>query len=165
MLVQKKTPYHPLCSRDQNTHRPHRQPQTQNFPRTFIGCGLHVSEVINLRRKDLNFDRLTIHIKQSTGSKDRIVMLPSLLIYELTNYRKTTSSVYLFPSNQGGKFTTRTAQEIFTQACTRAKIDKDVSFHILRHSFATYLLEQGTHDELIALGGKYAKMVEVQTGF
>lgn len=108
------------------------------------GCGLRVSEVVALRRRDIDFDRLTIHIKKSKGAQDRIVMLPNSLVDTLHTYRKTTSSIYLLPSNQWGKLTTRTAQEVFKQACQRANITKDVSFHTLRHSFATHLLEQGT---------------------
>lgn len=110
----------------------------------WYGCGLRVSEIINLRRTDIDTDRQIIHIKQSKWSKDRIVMLPTSLVRDLATHRKTTSSLFLFPSNQWGKLTTRSAQEVFKQACKRANITKKVSFHTLRHSFATHLLEQGT---------------------
>ena len=50
---------------------------------------------------------------------------------------------YFFESNRGGKLTERTAQKVFEKALVDAKIEKDATFHSLRHSFATHLLENG----------------------
>jgi integrase/recombinase XerD len=108
------------------------------------GCGLRVSEIVNLKWSDIDSDRNTIHIKLAKGMKDRIVILPWSVLTLLDSHQKSSLSPYVFYSNQWWKITTRTAQAVFTQACKKAQITKKVSFHSLRHSFATHLLEQGT---------------------
>ena len=108
------------------------------------GAGLRVSEVINLKIKDVNFDELMLHIKQGKGRKDRITVFPEKLkadIASLINLRNKND--YVFASERGGKLTTRTAQIIFEKALTTTGVDKDATFHSLRHSFATHLLENG----------------------
>ncbi|MFH0853801.1 MAG: tyrosine-type recombinase/integrase [bacterium] len=108
------------------------------------GAGLRVSEVVSLKVGDINLDELTIHIKQAKGRKDRISILPDKLKNELTNMTsgKTTDD-FVLASEQGGRLTTRTAQKIFSRALSQAGIKKNASFHSLRHSFATHLLENG----------------------
>jgi site-specific recombinase XerD len=106
--------------------------------------GLRVSEAVNLKVKDINLTELTIHIKGAKGNKDRITVFPERLSAEI---RKLTdskeSNVYIFESERGGKITERTAQKVFENAFKNAKIGKDATFHSLRHSFATHLLENG----------------------
>jgi integrase/recombinase XerD len=109
------------------------------------GCGLRVSEVVNIRIKDIDFDRHTITIRQSKWKKDRQIPLPHTLLSKLEIiYNDSWSDDYLFPSQQWWKLTTHSIQLIFHQWCKRIGIKKDVTFHSLRHSFATHLLEQGT---------------------
>jgi integrase/recombinase XerD len=109
------------------------------------GCGLRISEIVNIRWTDIDIDRQTIHIRQAKWKKDRIVILPQSSIESLSNHHHTSwLSPYVFYSNQWWTITTRTAQAVFSQACIRAWITKHVTFHSLRHSFATHLLEQGT---------------------
>jgi len=109
------------------------------------GSGLRVSEVIALKIKDIDFDRMTIHIKQAKGQKDRITILPTKLKNDLTNFmRSKSSNDFVFPSERGGKLTTRTVQKVFSSALVKSGIQKDATFHSLRHSFATHLLENGT---------------------
>lgn len=108
------------------------------------GAGLRVSEVIDLKIKDINLDELMIHIKQAKGQKDRITVFPEKLkadVASLINLRDKDD--YVFASERGGKLTTRTAQIIFEKALAAASIVKDATFHSLRHSFATHLLENG----------------------
>lgn len=109
------------------------------------GAGMRVSEVINLKIKDLELVDLTIHIKGAKGKKDRITVFPKKLVIELEklahNYQ---SNDYVFESDRGGKLTERTAQKVFENALKSAKIKKEATFHSLRHSFATHLLENGT---------------------
>jgi len=108
------------------------------------GAGLRVSEVVNLKIKDINLKELTIHIKNAKGQKDRITLLPEKLIKDLKKIIiKKTNNNFLFESERGGKLTTRTAQKIFENALKISDIKKDASFHSLRHSFATHLLENG----------------------
>jgi site-specific recombinase XerD len=108
------------------------------------GAGLRVSEVIDLKIKDLNLDELTIHIKNSKGQKDRITVLPDKLTKELeTICLNRSSNEPVFISAKKQKLTTRTAQKIFKNALQNSGIPKKASFHSLRHSFATHLLENG----------------------
>jgi len=106
--------------------------------------GLRVSEIINLKIKDINLAELTIHIKDAKGNKDRITVLPEKLT---ENIKKLISNKnfdnYVFASERGGKLTERTAQKVFENALKKAGIKKEATFHSLRHSFATHLLENG----------------------
>jgi len=106
--------------------------------------GLRVSEAINLKVKDICLAELTIHIKDAKGNKDRITLLPEKLI---GNIEKLVASKnlndYVFASERGGQLTERTAQKVFENALLKAGIRKEATFHSLRHSFATHLLENG----------------------
>ena len=108
------------------------------------GTGLRVSEAVNLKVKDINFEELTIHIKQAKGRKDRISVFPEKIKASLQNmlFDKDKND-YVFASERGGKLTTRTAQKVFQNSLKKSYIKKDASFHCLRHSFATHLLENG----------------------
>ncbi len=109
------------------------------------GAGLRVSEVVSLKTGDLDITEKIIHIKQGKGKKDRITIVPEKLVNQLQNLRAgKDQSDYLFTSERGGKLTTRTAQKVFKKALHAAGIHKDATFHSLRHSFATHLLENGT---------------------
>ncbi len=108
-------------------------------------AGMRVSEVISLRVKDIDLDELIIHIKGAKGKKDRITVISELSRYELREFLcDKQSNDFVFESNRGGKYTTRTAQVIFERALKKTRIKKEATFHSLRHSFATHLLEQGT---------------------
>lgn len=108
-------------------------------------CGMRVSEIVNLRVQDFAIDELTVHIKGAKGKKDRISILPEKLkddLHALIAWKQPTD--YVFASNRGGKLTTTSLQKIFRQSAKRAKMTKPATFHSLRHSFATHLLENGT---------------------
>lgn len=108
------------------------------------GAGLRISEAINLRIKDINIGELTIHLKQAKGKRDRITIFPNKIVKKLKMILSEKSkNDFLFESNRGGKLHTRTIQKIFEKAIKSAKIKKDATFHSLRHSFATHLLENG----------------------
>jgi len=107
-------------------------------------AGLRVSEVLSLKIRDIDFDEMTITVRQGKGLKDRLTVLsPKLLggIRALSGGKD--AAAYLFESERGGKLTTSTAQIVFRNALKKAGIQKLASFHSLRHSFATHLLENG----------------------
>lgn len=109
------------------------------------GSGLRVSEVVSLKVQDLDFEELTVHIKQAKGQKDRISVMPESLIDGLKNLvAGKTGNDLVFESERGGELTTRTAQKVFENALRDSGVKKDATFHSLRHSFATHLLENGT---------------------
>lgn len=108
-------------------------------------CGLRVSEVTVLKVSDLDIDELVVHIKGAKGKKDRISILPEKLENDLRNLiAGKNSNDFLFDSNRGGKLTTTSLQKMFRKSLAKAKIKKPATFHSLRHSFATHLLENGT---------------------
>lgn len=108
------------------------------------GAGLRVSEVINLKIKDVNLDELVIHIKGAKGNKDRISIFSEKLISQFKELLGLGNlSGYVFESNRGGKLDQRSAQKVFETALKKAGIKKEATFHSLRHSFATHLLENG----------------------
>ncbi len=108
------------------------------------GSGLRVSEVVNLKVGDIDLDELIIHIKQAKGKKDRITILPKKLKPKLQSWiTGKRANNFLFASKRGGKLTTRTVQKIFQQGLKKSGVKKTATFHSLRHSFATHLLENG----------------------
>lgn len=109
------------------------------------GAGLRVSEVVSLQVQDLDFEELTVHIKLAKGQKDRISVMPESLIDSLKNMvAGKAGNDFVFASERGGKLTTRTAQKVFENSLRESCVKKDATFHSLRHSFATHLLENGT---------------------
>lgn len=104
--------------------------------------GLRVSEVVKLKARDIDLNELTIHVKNAKGKKDRITVFSNKLkpyLKEFINHKK--SNDFLFESNRGGKLTTTSLQKVFVDALKRVGIKKEATFHSLRHSFATHLLE------------------------
>lgn len=110
------------------------------------GAGLRVWEIFYLRVGDINLDQRTIHIKSAKWQKDRITLLPDKIVDEIKTLMEGKSyDDPLFHSEQGGgALTKRSAQHIFQHAMAKAWIQKKATFHSLRHSFATHLLESGT---------------------
>jgi len=108
------------------------------------GAGLRVSETVNLKVADMDLTELTVHIKPAKGQKDRISLIPEKLTKSLSGIISgKRANDFVFASERGGKLTTRTAQKVFEKAIKKAGINKRVTFHSLRHSFATHLLENG----------------------
>jgi site-specific recombinase XerD len=107
--------------------------------------GLRISEVQNLKIKDVDLEELTIHLKNAKGKKDRITVFPEKLKTDFQNLiAGKNADEFVFGSSRGGKLTSRSFQVVFKKALQKAKIKKPATFHSLRHSFATHLLENGT---------------------
>ena len=109
------------------------------------GMGLRVSEIVNLKVSHIDSGRMQVHIVGAKGKKDRYVNLPESILDELRNYYKEYKpKVFLFEGQYGGIYSVRSAQAVFKDAMRKAKINKVVGIHSLRHSYATHLLEYGT---------------------
>lgn len=108
------------------------------------GAGLRVSEAVNLRTENIDIEELTIQLKTTKGNNDRITVIPERLKTDIQNLvaGKKNKDV-VFESERGGMLTARTAQAVFNKALKKAGIKKPATFHSLRHSFATHLLENG----------------------
>lgn len=115
------------------------------------GCGLRVSEIANLKVTDVDSARMLIRVEQGKGRKDRFVMLsPELLDLLREWWRVKRSRGWLFPGQQPAQpITTRQLNRACHAAAEAAKLDKRVSMHTLRHSFATHLLERKTDIRVI----------------
>jgi integrase/recombinase XerD len=114
------------------------------------GAGLRASEVVALKVTDIDSQRMTLRIEQGKGRKDRYAMLPPLLLERLRTWwrvaraqGKMLDGGWLFPGmNPVEPLTARQLNRAIHDAALAAGIDKRVSMHTLRHSFATHLLEQ-----------------------
>jgi integrase/recombinase XerD len=115
------------------------------------GAGLRASEVISLRIADIDSDRMVIRVEQGKGRKDRYVMLSEHLLKLLRMWWKAgRPQGWLFPGqNPVNPLTPRQLNRACHAAAQMAEIDKPVSLHTLRHSFATHLLEQKTDIRVI----------------
>ena len=133
---------------------------------TIYSAGLRISECINLKIKDIDSKRMQIRIEQSKGKRDRYTILSEkTLIILRTYFMEYKPKDYLFEGQKGGAYSSRSIQNIFKAAVLKAKIQKEVTVHTLRHSFATHLLENGTSLRYIQslLGHSSSKTTEVYT--
>jgi integrase len=115
------------------------------------GTGMRVSEVVSLKVSDIDSKRMLIRVEQGKGKKDRYVMLsPRLLEVLRTWWRAEPSTDWLFPGWRMGQHLAPSALQLACkEAARRAGINKRVTVHTLRHSFATHLLENGTDIRVI----------------
>ncbi len=109
------------------------------------GMGLRVSEIVNLKIKDIDSRNMQVFVERGKGKKDRYVNLPQSVLEQLREYYKAyRPRTYLFEGQFGEQYSIRSTQQVFKNALRKAGINKDVGIHSLRHSYATHLLEQGT---------------------
>ena len=106
--------------------------------------GVRISECLALQWKDIDLDNNIIRVNQGKGKKDRITLLAETTKKELFQFAldKQNNSSYIF-TGRNGKLTIKSAQLIVDQAAKKAKVPLDVTPHMLRHSFAIHLLDQG----------------------
>lgn len=109
------------------------------------GMGLRVSEITNLKITDIDGKRLQVLIEAAKGKKDRYVNLPQSVLKSLREYYLLYKpKYYLFEGQYGDRYSNRSVQQVFYSALKKARINKRVGIHSLRHSYATHLLEYGT---------------------
>ncbi len=108
-------------------------------------AGLRGQEVINLKLSDVDFERMTIHIRQSKYKKDRIVPLSKAMAVGLKKYLAAENPyLWLFNGKEAsGKYSVRGLSWIMRENLRKTSITKEVNLHSLRHSYATHLLEEG----------------------
>ena len=112
---------------------------------TAYSAGLRISEVVNLQVSDIDSQRMVLRIHQAKGNKDRYTILSPVLLQMLRHWWVVARPVtYLFPGRSGGPTRVTSIQDACKEAQEQAGIDKRVTPHTLRHSFATHLLEAGT---------------------
>ena len=110
------------------------------------GSGLRVSELTNLKIDDLDLEKGYGWVRNGKGNKDRLFIIPDSLKINLKEFitsKKINEYDYLFTSLKGNKYSIRSPQQIIKHAAKKAMINKKVSCHTLRHSFATHLIEEG----------------------
>uniref|UniRef100_UPI00293726F4 site-specific tyrosine recombinase/integron integrase n=1 Tax=Lutibacter citreus TaxID=2138210 RepID=UPI00293726F4 len=113
-------------------------------------CGLRVGELINLELKHIDINRNQIAVKNSKGRKDRYVKMADSLAPLIKNYVQTFKPVVYFAEGKpNGKYTASSVRAFLKRSCQLAQINKRVTPHTLRHSYATHLLEGGTDIRLI----------------
>lgn len=108
-------------------------------------AGLRGQEVINLKQSDIDFERKTIHIRQSKYKKDRIVPLSEYMSRGLQKYLSAEHPhIWLFNGKEvDGRYSVRGLSWVMRVALKKTGIKKKVNLHSLRHSYATHLLEEG----------------------
>jgi len=121
------------------------------------GAGLRISEVVSLKISDIDSERMTLHVEQGKGRKDRYAMLSPVLLDILRRWWREghgrgllLDGGWLFPGqNPVNPLSTRQLSRAIRAAAADAQIGKRVSMHLLRHSYATHLLEQKVDIRLI----------------
>jgi site-specific recombinase XerD len=108
-------------------------------------AGLRGQEVINLKISDIDFERKTIHIRQSKYKKDRILPLADYMAHGLRTYIEAEHPhIWLFNGKEpDGRYSVRGLAWVMRETLKKTSIKKDINLHSLRHTYATHLLEEG----------------------
>jgi site-specific recombinase XerD len=129
-------------------------------------AGLRVGEILNLRVKDIDSDRMQIRIHQGKGQKDRYTILSEKVLMLLREYVKEYQPAdYLFEGQGGGQYSASSIQALMRRHKKKCGITKKATPHTLRHSFATHLLDNGTDTRFIQelLGHKHISTTQIYT--
>jgi len=129
-------------------------------------CGLRISELINLKINDIDFDKKRIHLVAAKGKKDRFVQLANrteqLIRFYLKRYNP---EIFILEGFKSGKYSATSVQKFTKKYVSDVGITKNITPHSLRHSFATHLLEKGIDLRYIQyiLGHSSSKTTEIYT--
>jgi site-specific recombinase XerD len=130
-------------------------------------AGLRVGEVVRLMVEDLDGERGLVRVRCGKGRKDRYTLLAQRALEAVSLYRDAyPTHRWLFPGDRPGRhLTPRSVQRVVKKAASAAGIEKHVTAHTLRHSFATHLLEGGTNLRIIQdlLGHQSARTTQIYT--
>ncbi len=129
-------------------------------------AGLRRGELIDLKLNDIDSKRMVINVRQGKGNKDRITLLSPSVLEDLRAYFiEWKPKMYLFEGQSGNKYSAESVAQIVKKAGKKAGIKKVITPHVLRHSFATHLLETGTDIRYIQalLGHNSTKTTEIYT--
>lgn len=109
--------------------------------------GLRAQELCNLKIADIDFERMSIHIRQGKGRKDRMVPLSEYMAKGFRHYISVDKpNVWLFNGkDRNTNYSSRGVSSVMREALKKTTITKEASIHTLRHSYATHLLEQGVN--------------------
>lgn len=130
------------------------------------GSGLRRGELLNLKIKDIDSKRMLVRVEASKGNKDRLTLLSKTALNDLRRYyTKFEPQVYLFEGAKGTKYSGASVLKIVKNAAEKARVRIKVTPHVLRHSFATHLLESGTdlRQIQVLLGHGSSKTTEIYT--
>lgn len=129
-------------------------------------AGLRRSELLNLKLEDIDSKRMVINIRNGKGNKDRLTILSPTVLEDLRIYYKEWKpKEYLFEGAKGKQYTATSILKIIDNAAKKGGIKKKITPHMLRHSFATHLLESGTDLRYIQvlLGHNSTRTTEIYT--
>jgi integrase/recombinase XerD len=109
------------------------------------GCGLRLSEVLHLRVDDVDSQTMTVRVREGKGRKDRLVPLPASLLQTLRRYWQDARPArpWVFAGPTGAPLHPSVVQRMFQVVRLQARLERKASFHTLRHSFATHMVEAG----------------------
>jgi integrase/recombinase XerD len=129
-------------------------------------AGLRRGELLNMKNHDIDSKRMMITIRHAKGRKDRMVPLSPVVLKMLrTYYASYKPAIYLFEGQYGGQYSERSLDHVLKHAAKVAGIKKNINLHMLRHSYATHLLEAGTNLRFIQelLGHRSPKTTQIYT--
>ena len=136
-----------------------RTPHNAAYLTAVYTCGLRLNEGLHLQVRDIDSDRMTLHVHRGKGAKDRYVPLPEYTLHVLRAYWKThRNPEWIFPAlGRSGRdgpsathpMSTQTVQGALRRVLKELKFTKHIRIHTFRHSYATHLLEAGVSIRLI----------------
>ena len=146
-------------------------PKHKLLIKLLYSAGLRVSELVNLKIQDLDFNNNIGWVRNGKGNKDRLFIIAKSISEELQEFINNSNSDsnsrtrYVFTGQNKSHLSTRTIQEIIKSACKKSKIGKNIHPHTLRHSFATHLVQNrydlGTIQNLLGHNSPKTTMIYV----